>query len=136
MHRDILYKFYPRYYLLVLCPIPPKNCYISQFLSLLLYSTPIKKNIAFYANFFMRKMLCSFLGIHLILYYRSTILIKEFIIMKKILSLLLSTLLCLCPLLSNMDSSTPSSENLITKEIISAEISPMSSTLPGGGSDI
>ena len=56
--------------------------------------------------------------------------------MKKILSLLLSTLLCLCPLLSNMDSSTPSSENLITKEIISAEISPMSSTLPGGGSDI
>mgnify|MGYP006928122644 CR=1 FL=1 len=56
--------------------------------------------------------------------------------MKKILSLLLSTLLCLCPLLSNMDSSTPSSGNPITEEIISAEISPRDSTLPGGSSDV
>lgn len=56
--------------------------------------------------------------------------------MKKILSLLLAALLCLCPLLSNTDSSTPSSENSITEEIISAEISPRDSTLPGGGSNV
>lgn len=56
--------------------------------------------------------------------------------MKKIFSLLLSALLCICPLLSHTDASTSVSETNITEEVMSAEISPRDSTLPGGSSNI